>query len=293
MSTKIQIDDLEFANRPVDGHKGTFGKVAVIGGSLGMSGSITLSATAALRGGAGLVTAAVPQSIQAIVAGYEPSYMTVALPTDVHGQLAAVDADIVTELLDGKSAVAIGPGLGQTKLAADLVLAVLKQADCPVVLDADALNLAAEFELLHGIPRRSRWVITPHPGEFARLTGESISHVSANRESLAERFAAEHELTVVLKGANTVVTDGSRTYVNQTGNSGMATGGSGDILTGLTAAVLGQHADALEGAILAVYVHGIAGDLAAEALSQRGMIASDLLRFLSAAWRNLSHEPSD
>ncbi len=293
MSTKIQIGDLEIGNRPVDGHKGTFGKVVVIGGSVGMSGSITLSATAALRGGAGLVTAAVPQSIQAIVAGYEPSYMTVALPTDVHGQLDSVGAENVTELLDGKSAVAIGPGLGQSKLAADLVLAVLKQADCPVVLDADALNLAAEFELLHGIRRRSPWVITPHPGEFARLTDESISHVSAHRESLAERFAAEHELIVVLKGANTVVTDGRRTYVNHTGNSGMATGGSGDVLTGLTAAVLGQHADAVEAAILAVYVHGIAGDLAAEALSQRGMIASDLLRFLSAAWRNLSHEPSD
>ena len=292
MSRRVTAEDFKLPARPTDGHKGTFGKVLVIGGSVGMSGSITLSALAALRSGAGLVTAAVPESIQGTVAAYEPSYMTVGLPCDVHGQLAPVNLETVAELLDGKSAVAIGPGLGQSKLAADLVLAVLKQANCPIVLDADALNLAAEFELLHGVPRRSPWVITPHPGEFSRLTGHPIAQINTNRESLAERFAAENELIAVLKGANTVVTDGNRTYVNQTGNSGMATGGSGDVLTGMVVALLGQKNEPLLAAVLAVLIHGIAGDLAAEAMSQRGMIASDLPRFLGAAWRNFQNESS-
>ncbi len=257
-----------------------------------MSGSICLTATAALRSGAGLVSAAVPTSIQAIVAGYEPSYMTIGLPCDTQGQLAPVSVDQVTESLDGKSAVGVGPGLGQTKFAADLVLSILKHAACPVVLDADALNLAAEFDLLHGIPRNEPWVISPHPGEFSRLTGRTIQQVNANRESLAEQFASENELIVVLKGANTVVTDGVRTYVNQTGNSGMATGGSGDVLTGILAALLGQGQEPLMAASLAVHVHGLAGDIAAASLSQRGMIASDILRFLGAAWLNFQNESS-
>lgn len=284
------IDELEIPDRDSDGHKGTYGRVLVVGGSRGMSGSICLTATAALRGGAGLVTAAVPESIQAVVAGYEPSYMTVGLPA---GQDGAVDAvRDVKELVEGRDAVAVGPGLGQTRQVADLVLSLLNHADCPVVMDADALNVAAEYQILQHSSGNPTTILTPHPGEFARLTHRSISDVNSRREALAAEFAAANRCVVVLKGAGTVVTDGDRVYVNTTGNPGMATGGSGDVLTGIVAAQVGQGLPPFEAAVLAVYVHGLAGDLAAAEWSQRGLMASDLLCFLGAAWRKIQNERS-
>lgn len=261
--TIVTIADLKFPKRPVDGHKGTFGRVLAIGGSPGMSGSICLAAAAALRGGAGLVTAAVPASIQAVVAGFEPSYMTVGLANGQHGQLGDQSVDVVREIVAGKSAVAIGPGLGQSTAAADLVLSVIKESPCPVVIDADALNLAAEFQVFDRSELAGDWVITPHPGEFARLSGLSVSEINQQREAVAMEFAARHRLCVVLKGAGTVVTDGQRLFVNTTGNAGMATGGSGDVLTGLVAALIAQGADSFNAAAIGVHLHGMAGDIAA------------------------------
>ena len=287
---RIHLGELHRNDRPVNGHKGTFGRVLVLAGSPGMSGAACLSACAALRGGAGLVYVAVPQSIQSTVAGFEPSYLTYALPCSSDGYLSAVPRGEVSGLLEGKDAVAIGPGLGQSHHAGNVVLAVLKDARCPVVVDADALNLAAERDVwpksangrsdVDEFPR----VVTPHPGEFSRLTGLSIAQIERDREGSAVQFARRHGLVVVLKGPGTVVTDGHRIFVNPTGNSGMGTGGTGDVLTGLLAAQLGQGIRAFDAACLAVYVHGLAGDIAASDVSQRGLIASDLLRYIGPAW---------
>jgi NAD(P)H-hydrate epimerase len=156
-----------------------------------------------------------------------------------------------------------------------------------VVLDADGLNIAAEHQLLTAHDKASRLVLTPHPGEFARLSGLSISDINSRREQVAVNFAKQCQAVVVLKGAGTVVTDGEQVFTNTTGNPGMATGGTGDVLTGLLAAQLAQGLSPFDAACLAVHVHGLAGDLAAEQLSQRGMIASDLLTFLPQAWKQL------
>lgn len=282
---RIEIDDVQIARRSAIGHKGDFGRALVVGGSVGMSGAVCLAATATLRAGAGLVTAVVPQTIQNVVAGYEPSYMTAGLPTDESGQLSAKAAICIQPLLAGKDSVAIGPGLGQSAAAGHLLSAVLQTAECPVVLDADALNLAASDGLLKTSNRKSSLILTPHPGEFSRQTGLSISAVNSARKQIAEQFAAEHQVVVVLKGAGTVVTNGSFTFVNETGNSGMATGGSGDVLTGIVAGILAQGADPFAAASVAVHLHGLAGDLGAQEMSEHGLIASDLLRFLGAAWR--------
>jgi len=271
--------------RPENGHKGTFGKVLVIGGSVGMSGAVCLSSVSALRSGSGLVTAAIPRSIQTIVASHEPSVMTIGLSTDSDGLLASQSTACIEEFLAGKDAIAIGPGLGQSAAAADLVARVLEICRVPLIMDADALNAAAAHGLLAKRNTVTPCVITPHPGEFSRLTGKPASDDEETRISTAVEFATTHGLTVVLKGPRTVVTNGERLFMNTTGNSGMAKGGSGDVLTGIVASLLGQKMNAFEAAALAVHAHGRAGDLAASELGQRGMIASDLLKSLPKAWQ--------
>jgi len=278
-------------DRPEDGHKGTFGKVLIIGGSEGMSGAMCLSSVSALRTGSGLVTAAVPRSIQAIVAAYEPCVMTAGLETDANGQLASVPRTRIEELFAGKDAVAIGPGLGQSTNAMELVSLVLEICQVPLVLDADALNLSAAGGLLEQRNKNTACIITPHPGEFSRLTGQPINDDDETRSTMAADFAKSHGLTVVLKGPRTVVTDGMRLFVNTTGNSGMATAGCGDVLTGIVASLLGQKMNPFEAAALAVNAHGRAGNSAAFELGQRGMIASDLLMALPKAWEQMeSHQ---
>lgn len=273
--------------RPENGHKGTFGKVLIIGGSVGMSGAVCLSSVSALRSGSGLVTAAIPQSIQMVVTNYEPCVMTIGLSTDSDRQLAPVSTERIEELLAGKDAVAIGPGLGQSAAAVELVAAVLEICRAPLIVDADALNAAAAHGLLAKRNAESPCIITPHPGEFSRLTGKPVSDDEETRISTAVEFAMTHRLTVVLKGRRTVVTNGERLFINTTGNSGMATGGSGDVLTGIVASLLGQKMNAFEAAALAVHAHGRAGDLAASELGQRGMIASDLLKSLPQIWQKM------
>lgn len=273
--------------RASDGHKGTFGRVLLVGGSVGMSGSISLAAKAALRAGSGLVTAAMPRVIQPIVSAFEPGYMTLGLACDSDGVLQTAAVDQVLQAVHGKDALGVGPGLGLSDPARQLVLTMLTQCRCPVVVDADGLNLLA----ISGMPvvsrRHAPCVLTPHPGEFARLTGLSLQQISADREKAAVEYARRHQIVLILKGQGTIVTDGQRLFRNTTGNSGMATGGSGDVLTGIVTSLLGQRMPPLEAAALAVHVHGLAGDLAAQELSQRGLIASDLPEFLARAWLNL------
>jgi ADP-dependent NAD(P)H-hydrate dehydratase len=279
--------------RPDDSHKGSFGHVLVVAGHRGMSGAACLVGLGALRGGAGLVTVAVPAGVLPIVAAVEPSYLTLPLPEDEEGRISRGALERLDHVATRPSALAVGPGIGQSAELTGIVSRLFSTFERPAVFDADALNLLAasgaalsarKREREHVFPR----VLTPHPGEFARLTGTTTVTVQKNRESLAVEFAARHQLVLLLKGYHTVITDGQRVAINTTGNSGMATGGSGDVLTGIIAALLAQGMEAFEAAQLGAYLHGLAGDLAAESLSKPGLIASDLPRWLGEAWRTLS-----
>jgi len=269
-------------------HKGDFGRVLIIAGSRGMSGAACLAGTAALRGGAGLVTVATPQSVQPIVAGYEPSYLTLGLSDDEYGLVSRAALSTLLDALSKQTAAALGPGLGRSDDLDDIALTVYRTAALPMVFDADGLNaLAHRKDALAGPSPAGPRILTPHPGEFARLTGLDAATINARRVEIAAEFAAKHHVVIVLKGPQTVITDGQRVALNPTGNSGMATGGTGDVLTGLVAALLGQNMPAFEAAQLGAYLHGLAGDLAVAELSNPGLIASDLPKYLASAWRQL------
>jgi len=269
-----------------DSHKGDFGRALLIGGSRGMGGAISLAGKAALRSGAGLVTLAVPQGIQDVVAAFEPSYMTRGLTDDVGRFTTAAAADVV-ELAKDATAIAMGPGLGRSGAITHFVNKLHRQISQPMVIDADALFALAEDAravTTTGGPR----VLTPHPGEFARLRGEAYD--DSKRIEAAAALAARDQTNktiVVLKGHRTVVTDGSQFAINETGNPGMATGGTGDVLTGVITALLCQGLSPFDAARLGVHVHGLAGDLAAEKLGQVSLIASDLIDFLPMAFQTL------
>lgn len=269
--------------RPEESHKGTFGKALIVAGSRGMSGAACLAGLGALRGGAGLVQLAVPAGILPIVAAVEPSHLTVSLPEDDHGRISRLAAREILGLAPDCSAMAIGPGCGTSPDLLELVHLVYTTVSVPLVVDADGLN--ALSRLSGGLPQApAPRVLTPHPGEFARLLGTDTKSVQADRETLAAEFAAKHGVIVLLKGHRTVITDGQRTAINTTGNSGMATGGTGDVLTGLITALLAQGMTAFDAARLGAHLHGLAGDLAASELSRPGLIASDLARYLGKAW---------
>jgi NAD(P)H-hydrate epimerase len=280
--------------RPTDSNKGNFGRVLIVAGSRGMSGAAILCASAALRGGAGLVKVAVPEGVLPIVAAANPCYLTAPLPQDEHGQLADRAQAELFALAEANDVLALGPGLGRSSaittlvsavLTQAVVSAVLTQAKIPTILDADGLNaLQHHTERLkdHSAPL----ILTPHPGEFARLLDSDVPTVQGQRQELAVRFAADHGVVLVLKGAGTIVTDGRRVYRNTTGNPGMATGGTGDVLTGLIAALLGQKLEPFAAAQLGVHLHGLAGDMARDELGEVSLIASDLLDYLPRALRN-------
>ena len=270
-------------DRPADSHKGDFGRALLIGGSRGMTGAIALSGMAALRGGAGLVTLAVPESVLDVVAALDPCYMTVSLPEhdDRRGQICAPARTKIQSLAEKSTCVAFGPGVGRSDGLDLLVAWLYEHLSQPLVIDADGLNGLANRPAHLAGPGGPR-VLTPHPGEFQRLVGEEKFDRDAAEEKSLE-LAREYNITIVLKGHRTFVTDGQRQYHNTTGNAGMATGGSGDVLTGLITALICQGLAAFEAAQLGVYLHGLAGDLAADKLGQVGMIASDLIQFLPAA----------
>jgi NAD(P)H-hydrate epimerase len=272
--------------------------VLIVGGSLGMSGAVALAGLGALRGGAGLVFVAAPRSIMPVIAGIEPSYLTVPLPETDDGRISAKAESELQERAAGCDAMAIGPGIGRSKKTRTLVVNLFHAVRVPMVIDADALNALSEVSefdaaettgtIASGAEARpADRILTPHPGEFSRLIGSDVATVSARREELAVRYAERNSVVLVLKGHRTLITDGRRIAENTTGNSGMATGGTGDVLTGLIAALLGQGMPAFDAARLAVHLHGLAGDLAAAELSKPGLIASDLPRFLPQAWKRL------
>ena len=273
--------------RAPDSHKGTYGKVLVVAGSRGMSGAAVLCGSAALRGGAGLVQVATPADVQPIVAAGNPCYTTACLPIELkqHG-LAEDAAPIILELSESANVLAIGPGMGHSNKVTAVIELLLVQVERPIVLDADGLNALAKLPSDVFKRRSAPTILTPHPGEFAHLVNLSVQEVQSQRQDLALRFVQDRGIVLVLKGHGTNVTDGQRLYRNTTGNPGMAAGGTGDVLTGLIAALIAQGLAPFEAAQLGVYLHGKAGDLAAEDKGQISLVATDIIDFLPEAFRH-------
>jgi ADP-dependent NAD(P)H-hydrate dehydratase len=273
--------------RKAESHKGTYGTVLVVGGSRGMAGAPALAGAAALRSGAGLVRVLAAAEVQPTVASWEPSYLTFPLDNDSDGHVVCDHAlKVLERFLPSADVLAIGPGLGQSDDLRELVRWVVEHVELPTVIDADGLNnLAGQTDILSHLKRPV--VLTPHPGEFARLTERSIREIQSDRETHAVALAQAENLVVVLKGAGSIVTDGNRVYVNTTGNPGMATGGTGDVLTGVISALIGQHLVPFEAAQLGVFVHGLAGDIARDQSGEVGLIAGDLVDSLPDAFYHL------
>jgi ADP-dependent NAD(P)H-hydrate dehydratase len=277
--------------RPVDSHKGTFGRVFVVAGSIGMTGAAALVGRAALRAGAGLVRVATARSALPIVASIEPSYTTLPLPEDNAGRVSAKAINAILSAAEENDVLAIGPGLGQSTGLRSVVAALIEQEGLRLLVDGDGLN---NLSKLTGWPkqRKADLILTPHPGEMRRLwSGLFREDMPKNRQETAARVAQTTGAVVALKGAGTVVTDGRRVYVNTTGNPGMATAGAGDVLTGVTSALAGQGLSSFDATVLAVYVHGLAGDLAAARLGQVSLIATDLIDTLPEAFQQTAHVP--
>ncbi|MGE3177922.1 MAG: NAD(P)H-hydrate dehydratase [Vicinamibacterales bacterium] len=274
------------APRSADSHKGDFGHVLIVAGSKGKSGAAYLAALGALRSGAGLVTVATAACVQPIVASMAPEYMTEAIAEDADG----LALDEVNRVLDlARDVIAIGPGLGQAPSTRRFVTTLIDRATVPLVIDADGLNaFAGNAGALVGREGRDV-IITPHPGEMARLAGVSTHDVQKNRLAIARDFATAHHLYVVLKGHRTLVaTPDGAVFINPTGNPGMATGGTGDVLCGMIAAWLAQLLDAEGACRLAVYLHGLAGDLADADLGDAPLTAGDVAQHLSDAYVDLT-----
>jgi ADP-dependent NAD(P)H-hydrate dehydratase / NAD(P)H-hydrate epimerase len=278
--------------RPRQSNKGLYGHVLVIGGSLGKAGAAAMAGISALRAGAGLSTIATAKSALATVAGFHPEVMTEPLPETSDGTISLAAAGRIDVLAKGMSVLAIGPGISREPETSELVRALVSKSEVSIVLDADGLN-AFEHRAKELNGKGRVLVITPHPGEMARLAGCSIPDVQKDRLGVARKFAREHELIVVLKGNRTLVVhpDGEA-WVNTTGNPGMSTGGTGDILTGMVAAMVAQaiagrktNPDVMAAVCAAVYLHGLAGDVMLESVGEHSMVATDLLQGLPEAFR--------
>ena len=289
----------EFRNLPLrrkpEAHKGDYGHALIISGSVGKSGAAILCARGALRAGAGLVTVATAETVLPIVAGGMPELMTAPLPATDAGTISrrSLEGRHFAEILEGKNVIAMGPGLATHPETQQFVRSVLANSALPVILDADGLNAfvgrADEFAKRKGAPL----AVTPHPGEMARLAGCSTKEVQADRLNVALRAAARWQAFVVLKGYHTIVaTPDGRAFINSTGNPGMATGGTGDVLTGILAGLTAQFgATAWEAVLgLGVFLHGLAGDLAAARLGEQSLIAGDLVESLPAAFAQVRSE---
>jgi ADP-dependent NAD(P)H-hydrate dehydratase / NAD(P)H-hydrate epimerase len=285
------------APRVVDGNKGKYGHVLVLGGTfgstVGKAGAPAMAALGALRIGAGLVTAAVPMAAMGVVSAIAPELMTWGLETSGAGAISDENLATLDALMAGKTVLAIGPGLGQLPETARFLAELLTDATIPAVIDADALNILVKTPaMIASLASKSALVLTPHPGEMARLTGMTVAEIQANRVQTARTYAERNGVTLVLKGARTLVAhpDG-RVAVNTTGNPGMAKGGSGDLLTGFIAGMMAQFPSDLKRAVeSAVYLHGLAADLAVSAGDEHTLLATDCLIYLSRAFRaSVSH----
>jgi NAD(P)H-hydrate epimerase len=275
-------------SRPLDGHKGTFGSVLIVGGSQGMTGAPVLAARAAMRSGVGLVFCAVAEALQPQVAARLVESLTIPLPSADRCALDLRSLPKVVEEAKRMDAIALGPGVGLAEGTQQFVLQAVAEIALPMVIDADALNaLAGNLDLLRS--RRAPTILTPHPGEMARLTGLATAQVQSDRIGVARKVAADYGVIAVLKGAQTIIaTPDGEAYINPTGNTGLAKGGSGDVLTGLIAGLLAQRTDALAAALCGVFLHGLAADCAGDTIPPRAMIASDVIDHLPKAFKTLA-----
>lgn len=261
-------------DRRPESHKGDYGRVLLLCGSVGYTGAAALAALGALRSGSGLVYLGVPQSIYAIEAVKLNEAIVFPLP-DKDGKLSEKALPVISEKLTAMDAVLIGPGLGNTEEVFSVVRFVLENFTGPVVVDADGINvLALHKDILRG--RTASTIVTPHPGEFARLDGVK----TGDRICDAKAFAADYHVIVVLKGYETIITDGIVVYKNLTGNPGMAVGGSGDLLAGMIVSLIGQKIEPLMAAACSVWLHGAAGDICAAEIGQYGMLPTDMVNVL-------------
>ncbi len=270
--------------RKHDAHKGDFGKVCIIAGSVGMSGAAALAGRAALRCGAGLVRIATPKSVLPIVASIEPSFTTIALPENYMGQISAKAVNIILDAVNDNDVLAFGPGVGVSGGLQSVLQSLLEQDGLRLIIDADGLNNLAKMKDWP-VKLKAGLILTPHPGEMRRLwSGVFREEPPSDRQEQATQLARQTKTVVALKGAGTVVTDGGKVYVNQTGNPGMATAGSGDVLTGAIVALAGQGLNNFDAAVLGVYLHGLAGDIAAEKVGQVSLMTTDIIDSLPDAF---------
>jgi NAD(P)H-hydrate epimerase len=273
----------QLRDRAVDSHKGDFGRIIAIGGSEGMAGAITLTGMAALRSGSGMVKVAVPEMIQGLVASNNPCLMTIGCTADgdcFHG----ANESSLSHHCEWADVVAIGPGMGRGEAQQWIVKNLYAKIPQPMIVDADGLNALADCESVDLSVHEGQRILTPHPGEFCRLVAQQIT----SRDSLEKRateLAHETRAVVVLKGNRTFVTDGQQSFRNSTGNPGMATAGSGDVLTGVISSFVGQGFSPFEAAALGVHLHGKAGDEAAQLVGATSLIATDIVENLAAAMR--------
>jgi NAD(P)H-hydrate epimerase len=270
--------------RKPDAHKGDFGKVCIIGGCLGFSGAPALAGRSALRAGAGLVRVAVPKGILPIVASIEPSFTTIPLSEDSAGRISEKAVNTILNAVGDNDVFAFGPGIGVSNDLQSILETLLGQENLRLVIDADGLNNLSRIKRWPDM-LKAKLILTPHPGEMKRLwSGLLRDPLPADRTEQAAQFAKHTGTTVVLKGAGTVVAGDNKIYINTTGNPGMATAGSGDCLTGVITALAGQGLSNFDAAVLGVYVHGLAGDLAAAKLGQVSLIATDIIDSLPEAF---------
>ena len=276
-----------FKKRAKDAHKGTFGHLLIVSGSRGKTGAASLTAKAALKTGAGLVTVGTPGSCLPLVARSMAEIMTEPLPETGAGTLGDQAGNPILELLRGRDALVLGPGISTHPETAQMVLALLPRVKVPMVIDADGLNiLSAQPDLLKRL--KPPVILTPHPGEFARLVQVPTRTVVSEKLRLAPEFAQKYGVYLVLKGYRTItVTPSGRVFINPTGNPGMATGGSGDVLSGMIGSMIMQEKDLLKALLSAVYLHGLSGDLAAQRIGEKSMVAGNLITFLAAAVKKI------
>lgn len=277
-----QEDDIRNFIKPrkLDSHKGSFGRVLIAAGSVGMEGAALLAAKAALRSGAGIVELAVPQGAFGAVRGVIPTLITHGFNDDGKGCFSKESIEEILSASENASVLLIGPGIRNNPNTKEFVSNIIKRCHKSLILDADGLNAICQCpEIL--LERHEETVITPHPGEMARLLNVSISDVQNNRLEAAENFAKKYNVYVVLKGYRTIIASPwGETWINPTGNPGMATAGSGDVLGGIIASFVAQGLEPMKAAVSGVYIHGAAGDRAAEKYGQWGMIASDIIKYI-------------
>jgi len=283
----IQAGDAKklLPKRPGDSHKGTYGRVLVLGGSVGLTGAAAMASQSALRAGAGLVTLGIPESLNPAMEVKLTEAMTLPLPETQSQTLSSGSYDKIMGIIDSFDVVAIGPGLSREAETSSLVRELCKNISIPKVIDADGLNALAEYrDILKLLGHNT--VLTPHPGEMARLTGRTIKDIQSDRINIAQNFAVENGVILVLKGVPTVIAEPSgEIWLNTTGNPGLASGGTGDVLTGVIAGFIAQGVKPGDASALGAYIHGLAGDLAALDYGETGMLAGDLISHIPKAIR--------